>query len=320
MDNNTLAIYVHELRNQCLHTKISFDLFNQALSNQASAGILYGGQMALLQASLIGGLLWPTRARARKRGETLRKYMNLPEKHPLNDRRLIEVFERNDEKTEEWIAETKGKQTVFDFVGDPAAIAQEELTERNFFRAYDPQRKTYYYRGTGYNMDGIAKAVSDLSGRTFQLYRQLFPEQAKREEEAARQQQAQQQAQQAGQQTSQAPAANDPAAAAFAGDNPAAADFGAPLGAELASDPVSQDPVQPPEGAPAPVDLGGDDSAATAEATTPETAPPEAATSETAKKATAKTGAKSAAKSSGKAAGKTAAKSTGKAGAKADKS
>lgn len=192
MDNNTLAIYVHELRNQCTHLQASFDLFNQSMQAQNAAGILYAGQMALLPASQIVSLLWPTRARSRSRGESLRKVFQLDEKHVLNDRRLSEIMEHNDTKTEEWIASTKGKQIVFDFVGPRAQLDKMEQTEENpdatigdesIYRAYDPQTRIYYYRGVGYNMNGIAKALSDVGARINNVYAQMFPEQVKREQE-----------------------------------------------------------------------------------------------------------------------------------------
>ena len=41
MDNNTLAIYMNELRNQAIQTKGAFDLFNQALEAKASTGVLF---------------------------------------------------------------------------------------------------------------------------------------------------------------------------------------------------------------------------------------------------------------------------------------
>ena len=88
MDNNTLAIYINELRNQCINVEASFNLFNQALANQAGPGILYASQMILVPGSQMAAMLWPTRARSRNRGEALRKVLQLPEKHALNDRRL----------------------------------------------------------------------------------------------------------------------------------------------------------------------------------------------------------------------------------------
>ncbi|NVJ99461.1 MAG: hypothetical protein HWE25_15015 [Alphaproteobacteria bacterium] len=212
MDNNTLAIYIHELRNQCMHVQASFNLFNQAMMNQAASGVLYAGQLILMPGSQIASLLWPTRARARGRGEALRKVLQLQDKHPLNDRRLCELWERSDEKMEEWIANTKGQQVIFDLVGDPASVGEGNTPDECIYRAYNPATHVFYYRGVGYNLDAVAKALGDVANRVNAVYRQLFPEQAKAEDDARRQAMEAQAKAQAEQQAAAAPAEAAPAA------------------------------------------------------------------------------------------------------------
>lgn len=182
MDQNTLAIYIHELRNQCMHSQASFDIFSQALNNQQGPGILYGGQMILLPASHIASMIWPTRARSRKRGEALRKALQLGDKHALNDRRLSEIWDRLDEKTDEWVAATKGEQVVFDFVGDPASLGEQAPKDECVYRGYNPATHIYTFRGVSYNLPAVAKAINDVAARVDAVFRQLFPEQAKAED------------------------------------------------------------------------------------------------------------------------------------------
>jgi len=183
MDNNTLAIYIHELRNQCLHSQASFDLFNQALNGQQGQGILYGGQMILMPASQLSSILWPTRARARARGEALRKVLQLSDKHALNDRRLSEVWERSDEKIDEWVAATKGEQIVIDYVGDPASLGENGTSDNCMYRGYNPATQIYTYRGVSFNLPAVGRAINDIAGRVNAVFRQMFPEQAKAEDE-----------------------------------------------------------------------------------------------------------------------------------------
>lgn len=241
MDNNTLAIYIHELRNQCLHTQASFDLFNQAMSAQQANGVLYGGQMIMMPASQIAALLWPTRARARGRGEALRKALQLPEKHPLNDRRLAELWERADEKMEEWVGATKGQPVVFDFVGDLTQLGDGNTPEHCIYRAYNPNTHTYYYRGVGFNLQAVAKALSDVGSRVNALYRQLFPEHAKAEDEARQQAMA---AQQQAAAAPAAPAPQAPAAPAPQAVEPVPIDLGGPLEEEAAKPAAKKAPAK----------------------------------------------------------------------------
>ncbi|MCJ9428453.1 hypothetical protein [Kordiimonas marina] len=234
MDNNTLAIYIHELRNQFIHIQAAFELFNQSLTNRAGTGVLFAGQMVLMPASQVSALLWPPRARARTRGEALRKVLQLPEKHPLNDRRLSEMWERGDERVEEWITATKGKQVVFDFVGDPATVGDGSTTDECVFRAYNPDNNLFYYRGMAYNLKAVADAMMDVAGRVNAVYRQMFPEQAAAEDEAMRQAQAAAQAQQAALQ------GNVQAEALSADDLPPPVDLGEPAEPAPAKKPAAK--------------------------------------------------------------------------------
>lgn len=198
MDNNSLAIYVHELRNLIFNLQGAFNYFNGAMQAQQSAGVLYGGQMVLAPVSQLSQLLWPTRARARSRGEKLRQILQLDEKHVLNDRRVGEIQERGDEKLDEFIAVTKGDRVIVDFVGDITQFGPE-FDVNGIYRAYDPTTKIYYYRGTAYNFQAIATSLQDLGNRINAVYRQMFPEQAKAEDEYRQQLLKQMQEQQAAQ-------------------------------------------------------------------------------------------------------------------------
>lgn len=176
MDQTTLALFIHELRNQCAYTDAGFDVFNQALEKRALTPVFFAAQSVLLTASQISGILWPVRARAKKRGEMVRQILQLPEKHALNDKRLSAIWEHGDEKLEDWISATKGDQVVFDHVGPLSQMAPEAINEAGFYRLYDPEQMIYYYRGNGYKIQAIADAVADVYARVNTVHRQMFPE------------------------------------------------------------------------------------------------------------------------------------------------
>ena len=177
MDNNTLAIYMNELSNQAIQTKGAFDLFNQALEAKAPMGVLFALNAVMLNASQLSSILWPPRARARVRAEKLREILQLPEKHSLNDRRLTEYWERSDEKMDEWITSTKGEKVVFDYVGSFNDLDKADIKDAGLYRAYDPERKIYFFRGVGYNIETIAKSIMDVGSRIMQVHQQMFPPQ-----------------------------------------------------------------------------------------------------------------------------------------------
>lgn len=177
MDRPTLAIFLHEIRNQCFYTEAAFSIFNQSLEQQAASGTFLAAHAVLMNASQISALLWPTRARAKKRGEELRELLQLPEKHPLNDRRIIELWEHSDEKLEEWIGATKGHHVIFDHIGSLDDFGEFPVAEGNIYRMYDTQNSIFYYRGDGFKLKAIADAIADIYSRANAAHRQILPEQ-----------------------------------------------------------------------------------------------------------------------------------------------
>lgn len=177
MDINSLALYIHELRNQTLYMETSIQLFNQALEGRSSTGAFFAAQSALTSASNIANLLWPPRARARVRGEKLREVLQLPEDHALNDRRLLNLWDHGDQRTEDWIQNTKGEKVVMDYVGPKASLADSDMSDENIYRLYDPQTNLFYFRGQVFHFQGIAAAAADVGSRVIAIHKQLLPDQ-----------------------------------------------------------------------------------------------------------------------------------------------
>jgi len=176
MDNTSIALYIHELRNQCMYMETAYRVLNQSVEENVQTGVFYAGQSILLAASQISGLLWPSRARARKRGEALRQVLDLPEKHALNDKRLSTMWEHSDEKLEDWIGATKGENVIFDHLGPMPELVQGTATEENVYRSFDPATQVFLFRGNGYNLQALANAVGAIYSRLDTAHRTVFPE------------------------------------------------------------------------------------------------------------------------------------------------
>ncbi len=177
MDNTSLALLIHELRNQCIYTEVSFRVFNQSIEDKMQAGAFYAAQSTLLTASQIGNTIWPRRSRARKRGEHLRGVLQLDDKHPLNNKKLLSVWDRSDEKFDEWVTSTKGKQIIFDHIGPIPEVDGKQIEEEALFRLYDPSSMVLYFRGVGFQMQSIANAIADIYTRVTAVHKSLLPQQ-----------------------------------------------------------------------------------------------------------------------------------------------
>ncbi len=174
MDLNSFIIYLHELRNQCLYTQAAFSVFNQSLEQKTTQGVLFAGQAVLTSASQAAAILWPSRARARRRGEVLREKLGLPAEHGMADRRFVELWERADEKLDDFIRETKGDRVLFDFVGSARTLNLPGLKEDGVYRMYDTDNRIFIFRGIGYDLSNLAKAIEEIGRRADLLHRQIM--------------------------------------------------------------------------------------------------------------------------------------------------
>jgi len=174
MDLNSFIIYLHELRNQCLFTQASLHVFNQSLEQNVGTSTLAAGQAALTSASQAASILWPPRARARRRGEVLREKLQLPDSHAMADRRFVELWERADEKLDDWVKTTKNQRVLIDFVGSPSQVRIPDLKEEGVYRMYDTDNKIFVFRGIGYNLANLAKAIGEIGRRADALHTQIM--------------------------------------------------------------------------------------------------------------------------------------------------
>ncbi|MFQ5348053.1 MAG: hypothetical protein ACE5ED_09460 [Rhodothalassiaceae bacterium] len=186
MDLNSFIIYLHELRNQCLYTEAAFSVFNQSIEQKSTQGVLFAGQAVLTSASQVATILWPSRARARRRGEVLREKLGLPAEHGMADRRFVELWERGDEKLDDFIRETKGDRVLFDFVGSPRTLNIPDLKEDGVYRMYDTDNRIFIFRGIGYDLGNLSKAIAEIGRRADLLHRQIMQQVQAQQADGAR--------------------------------------------------------------------------------------------------------------------------------------
>ncbi len=175
MDANTFALYVHELRNQCMYTEAALGLFNQAMEKKSSTGVFFATQGFMTSVSNICRLLWPQRIKAKRRGDELRRVLGIKADHPLNDSRLNNFWEYGDERTDDWIKNSRGQLIAFDFLGPKHAVGNRIPKDEHIYRLYDPESRELIYRGESFNLQELASHVAALSARINQVHDQLFP-------------------------------------------------------------------------------------------------------------------------------------------------
>lgn len=187
MDLNMLGLHIHEIRNQFTYIEGNVSILNQSMENDARMGVFLSLQGIMHSASQISRLLWAPRKSGKARSEELRKFLGLPEDHPLNNADIKGLFDNCDEANEEWVKKTKGKYILYDFIGDLAASPHKDVEIGNIFRSFDIKSKIYVYRGKGFNMDALLTVLKDVSDGINKAHYHLFPDQWKETKDGPKQ-------------------------------------------------------------------------------------------------------------------------------------
>jgi hypothetical protein len=109
MDLSRIGLHIYEIRNQFTYIEGNVGILNQALEKGNNAGAFMALQSIFISASQVSRMLWAPRKVGKARSDELRKFLGIPDEHPLNNKDLQTLFDFSDEKTEEWIKNSKGK-------------------------------------------------------------------------------------------------------------------------------------------------------------------------------------------------------------------
>ena len=179
IDSTTAGIYVHELRNQCAYVQASLEMFNQAMEKGATIGILYSAQNMLMHSAMVARTLFPVRHKAAKHAESLREMLQIDDKHPLNNKQLVKVWDFPEDRMEDWIEGSRDRFVLMDYVG-PFGMVDDKKVEGmragDVFRQVDPETLNFVFRGDVFALQGIAHAVADINERVNQIHKAMFPE------------------------------------------------------------------------------------------------------------------------------------------------
>lgn len=183
MDMNIIGLHIHELRNQCRFIEASVDILNQSMEKEAAVGVFFALQNIMLGTNQIARSLWTPRKKGRDRAAALREILDLPEQYPLNNDSILSLVDHADEAYDQWIGQSKDQYILYDFIGDIASSPHKDVEIRNIYRAFDTISKIYTFRGTGFNLEALLKAIADVSSRVNQVHVRLYPDQWKEVEE-----------------------------------------------------------------------------------------------------------------------------------------
>ena len=116
----------------------------------------------LTHASMVSKMLWPVKS-AQQRGERLRKLLNIPDNHILEDRDLRNFIEHIDERIDLWARQSVGLIMVDLYIGPRSSLGGQLADARNILRLYDHQAKTYIVFGEEYRIQDILTGLTGIA-------------------------------------------------------------------------------------------------------------------------------------------------------------
>lgn len=179
MDLNRIGLHIYELRNQFNYIEGNVSILNQSLERSNQIGAFMALQSIFLCASQISRILWAPRKKGKARAEELRKFLRIPDDHPLNNTDIQTVFDFSDEKTEEWVKKSKGQYILVDYIGDLAESEHKDAKIEHIYRSFDLRSKIFVYRGVGFQMENVMEAMRGISEAVNKAHYHLFPDQWK---------------------------------------------------------------------------------------------------------------------------------------------
>lgn len=183
MDLNRIGLHIYEIRNQFTYIEGNVGILNQALEKGNNAGAFMALQSIFVSASQVSRMLWAPRKVGKARSEELRKFLGIPNEHPLNNKDIQTLFDFSDEKIEEWVKNSKGKYILADYIGDLAASEHKDVMMEHILRSFDLKSKVFVYRGVGFQMENLMTAMRGISDAVNKAHAHLFPDHWKDAEE-----------------------------------------------------------------------------------------------------------------------------------------
>ena len=141
--------------NEILENKCEGDFFREALD-------------LVHHSAAISRIFWPPgcrdktkKARAKKRGQSLRDELEINSSHLIQNRTLRDHFEHFDERLDDWVESSKNKTIISRLLG-PRHAVQGNINDDDIIHHYDPKTKIYSFRGEPFNIQELVKGVDDI--------------------------------------------------------------------------------------------------------------------------------------------------------------
>jgi len=155
-----LRIFQREIERQCKFVIVATDGIKFGLSNGNSDIVWYSIQNILVAVGNISKIFWPSNQKYLKRGDELRKSLDIEDNSSIQPRNFRNHFEHFDERLEKWATSSKRHNFVDSNIGPSNMI--DGVNAEDYLRNFDNTTWTLNFRGDKYELKPIIKYIYDL--------------------------------------------------------------------------------------------------------------------------------------------------------------
>ncbi|MDO8251385.1 MAG: hypothetical protein Q7T78_16930 [Rhodoferax sp.] len=169
MDDFLLRLYLKQVKEECESAFSAIEAFNNAVQSSGAADPFASAHSFIHNAAAVSRIFWPPRGkdkhssqRSQRRGEALRKAIDLPSAHAVQNRVLRDHFEHFDERLDDWAERSKNRNIVHHLLGPRNAIGGNAISDEDIIHHYDPATKIYAFRGEKFDLQSLATGINDV--------------------------------------------------------------------------------------------------------------------------------------------------------------
>jgi hypothetical protein len=170
MDNFFLKIYLGEINKQCNYALQAAKELNISLEQGNTTELFRAIHGFLIHASNVSKLLWSSKEsdktkleRAKNRADTLRNILNLPEEHPLKDRKLRNYLEHYDTRLDDWVYSSTHHNYIDMNIGPKNFMGGNTIQSSDIMRHFDPATNLFIFRGEEFDLQEIATEIKRVA-------------------------------------------------------------------------------------------------------------------------------------------------------------
>ena len=169
MDKFLKSVYLGQVKEECEFCFAAVEKMNLLLEKKADGDFFREALDLVHHAAAVSRILWPPgckdkkkKARAQRRGQVLRDELGLKGSHPTQNRALRDHFEHFDERLDDWAENSRNHNIVGKLFGPRRAISGESIDDSDIIHHYDPDTKTYAFRGEPFNIQELVDGLNEI--------------------------------------------------------------------------------------------------------------------------------------------------------------